>query len=90
MPLPSSRSFVFSPIDQKEKFDDSWIHDLDLESPSEFHYGRLDVLPQSAVDAEVSHWDIANGEDDDWRQFHMEWVRGDAEMPFSPTIVNTS
>jgi hypothetical protein len=71
-------------MDQRETVDDLWIRGLDLESPSEFHYGRLDVLPQSAIDEEVSHWDTADGEDYDWRQFHTEWVRGDAEMPFSP------
>jgi hypothetical protein len=86
MPLPSCRSFFFSPVDQGEKFDDSWAHGLDMDSPSEFHYGRLDVLPQSAVDTEVTHWDGVGGENDDWRQFHADWLQSEAEMPFSPTI----
>lgn len=89
MPLPSCRSFAFSPIDQRETIDDLWIRGLDLESPSESHYGRLDVLPQSAIDTEVSHWDT-DREDYDWRQFHTGLVRGDTEIPFSPTIADIS
>lgn len=64
--------------------DDSWTRGLDMDSPSEFHYGRLDVLPQSATGTDVSHWDV--GEGDGWEQFHAEWLRDDAVKPCSPII----
>lgn len=60
---------------------------LDLQSPAEFSQTRLDVLPQSAVDADLSHLDFYGVEDahhGDWRQFHADWISDQQEVPFSP------
>jgi hypothetical protein len=81
MSLSSRRSSALTPV---EKIDaDCWLRGLDFESPAEFKQSRWDVLPQSAVDGEAYHYDVA---EDDWRQFHADWIRDDEQIPFSPPI----
>lgn len=71
----SSRLSIHTSIESGN--DNSWLCDLDSESLSEFDY---DALPKSAVEAPVYDRD---GVDDDWRQFHVDWIRDDG-APFSP------
>ena len=77
--LPSRRSSVFTPVEKVD--DDYWLRGLDLESPSESNQSRWDVVPHSAVDGDVYRCD---GADDDWRQFHVDWIRNDEQLPSSP------
>lgn len=70
---------MYTPVDRRmaeKDLDEEWNRSLELDSPWEFSRGRPDVLPHSAVDA---HSDVPA--DDDWRQFHVDWIRGDEEIP---------
>jgi len=73
MNFPSRRSSVITRDDKIP--DDSWLYSLDLESPSESNQSRLDVF--SVVETEVyDHNDV----DDDWRQFHADWIQDDEQV----------
>lgn len=77
----TSRRSSISTIEQIT--DDSWLYGLDLKSPSESIHGRLDAVLHS-VEADRYH----HGANDDWRQFHADWIRDDhqilSSLPPSP------
>lgn len=58
----------------------SWLRDLDVKELSESNYCRWDALSQSAADAHIYHPEDI---DDDWRQFHADWIQ-DAGTLSSP------
>jgi hypothetical protein len=77
----TSRRSSISTIEQIT--DDSWLYGLDSKSPSESINGRLDAVLHSVAEADSYH----HGTNDDWRQFHADWIRDQqilSSLPPSP------
>jgi len=72
MNVSSHSPSVSTPVDEISK--DSWLYNLDMESPSQFHQSGLDIF---SVDTDVHDHGEVN---DDWRQFHADWLRDDEQI----------